>query len=253
MARIISIINEKGGSGKTTTSVNLGAFLAKLGKKVLLLDLDPQANATISLGLSPKKIPLNLYHGLSKEAPLREIIKHTSLFNFDIAPASADLAGSNIELLDKEDREKVLSDILSSTAENYDFVLLDPPPSLGILTINTLVAAKEVIIPIQCEFFALKSLDQLFEIFDLLEKNLGKDFSQIFGLLTMYDRRNILSREIVKKAKETFSGKILETIIPRSVRLAEAPKFGKTIFQYAPESKGARAYEMLAEEIINQT
>ena len=251
MARIISIINEKGGSGKTTTSINLGAFLAKFGKKVLVVDLDSQANATISLGFSPKEIPLNMYHGLSKKTTLKEIIKHTSLFNFDIAPASADLAGSNIELLDKEDREKILSDILSSVSKDYDFILLDPPPSLGILTLNTLVAAKEIIIPIQCEFFALKSLDQLFGIFDLIEKNLNKNYSQIFGLLTMYDKRNILSREIVKEAKETFSGKVLETIVPRSVRLAEAPKFGKTIFQYAPSSKGAKAYERLAEEIIN--
>lgn len=250
MTRVISIINEKGGSGKTTTAVSLGAFLTKNGKKVLLCDLDPQGNATTSLGLDLKHLSLNFYHALSQQVPLKDIIKPTSLFNFDIAPASADLAGSNIELLDKENRENILSNILSPLKEDYDFILLDPPPSLGILTINALVAADEVIVPIQCEFFALKSLDELFEIFNLLKRNLNKEFSQVFGLLTMYDKRNILSREIAKEAEKKFPGKMLETVIPRSIRLAEAPKYGKTILQYAPESKGARAYESLAEEII---
>ncbi|HOK35436.1 MAG TPA: AAA family ATPase [Candidatus Pacearchaeota archaeon] len=251
MARVIAIINEKGGSGKTTTAVSLGAFLAKFGKKVLLCDLDPQANATVSLGLNPKNIPLNIYHSFSKKVPLKDIIKNTSLFNFDIAPASADLAGSNIELLETRDRESVLKELLLPIEKNYDFILLDPPPSLGILTLNALVAGNEVIVPIQCEFFALRSLEDLFEIFDLLETNLKKEFSQIFGLLTMYDKRNVLSREILKKVRETFPGKVFETVIPRSIRLAEAPKYGKTIFQYAPDSKGAKAYERLAEEVIN--
>jgi chromosome partitioning protein len=251
MSRIISIINEKGGSGKTTTAVSLGAFLTKFGKKVLLCDLDPQANATIFLGFNPQKIPLNLYHGLSGEVPLKDVIKNTPLFNFDLAPGSADLAGSNIELLDKENRESILAKILSPLKENYDFILLDPPPSLGILTLNALMAGNAVIVPIQCEFFALKSLDELFEIFELLEKNLNKNFSQVFGLLTMYDKRNVLSREIVKEVRENFQGKVFETIIPRSIRLAEAPKYGKTIFQYAPDSRGAKAYESLAEEVID--
>lgn len=252
MTRIISIINEKGGSGKTTTAVSLGAFLAKFGKKVLLIDVDPQCNATISLGLSPQKLPLSLYHVLSGELPLKEVIKNTPLFNYDIVPATQDLAGSSIELLDKEDKEMLLLKVLSPILKNYDFVLIDPPPSLGILTLNTLLAANEIIIPIQCEFFALKSIEQLFKIFDLLEKNVGKTFNQISGLLTMYDKRNILSKEIAKETRKTFPGKVFETIIPRSIRLAEAPKFGKTIFQYAPESKAAWAYEMLAEEIINE-
>lgn len=251
MARVISIINEKGGSGKTTTSVNLGAFLAKLGKKVLLLDLDPQANATIFLGFSPKKLDLHIYHGLSEEIALKDIVKHTSLFNFDIIPANPDLAGINIELLDKEEREKILYKKLAPLENDYDFILLDPPPSLGMLTLNALVAAKEIIVPIQCEFFALKSLDQLFELLELLETNLKKDFSQIFGLLTMYDKRNILSREIVKETREKFPSHVFETIIPRSVKLAEAPKFGKTIYQYSPASRGAKEYEQLAEELID--
>lgn len=251
MARIIAIINEKGGSGKTTTAVSLGVFLAKFGKKVLLCDLDPQANATISLGLNPKNIPLNIYHTLAGEVPFKDIVKNTSLFNFDIAPASADLAGSNIELLDKKDRENTLKELLLPLEKDYDFILLDPPPSLGILTLNALVASNEVIVPIQCEFFALRSLEDLFEVFELLEKNLKKEFNQIFGLLTMYDKRNILSREIVKKARETFPGKVFDTLIPRSIKLAEAPKYGKTIFQYASDSKGAKAYERLAEEVIS--
>lgn len=251
MARIIAIINEKGGSGKTTTAVSLGVFLAKFGKKVLLCDLDPQANATISLGLNPKNIPLNIYHTLAGEVPFKDIVKNTSLFNFDIAPASADLAGSNIELLDKKDRENTLKELLLPLEKDYDFILLDPPPSLGILTLNALVASNEVIVPIQCEFFALRSLEDLFEVFELLEKNLKKEFNQIFGLLTMYDKRNILSREIVKKVRETFPGKVFDTLIPRSIKLAEAPKYGKTIFQYASDSKGAKAYERLAEEVIS--
>lgn len=251
MAQIIAIINEKGGSGKTTTAVSLGAFLAKFGKRVLLCDLDPQANATMFLGLNPKHLSLNLYHSFSNEIPVKNVIRNTSLFNFDIAPASADLAGSNIELLDKENREGVLKELLLPVTEDYDFILLDPPPSLGILTLNALVAGDTVIVPIQCEFFALKSLEDLFEIFDLLEKNLNKNFNEIFGLLTMYDKRNVLAREIVKEVRENFPGKVFETIIPRSIRLAEAPKYGKTIFQYAPESKGAKAYENLAEEIIS--
>lgn len=250
MPRIISIINEKGGTGKTTTAVSLGAFLTKFGKKVLLVDLDPQCNATISLGFSPKKLSLSLYNALSEEVPLKETIKNTSLFNFDIVPATQDLAGSSVELLNKADREMILAKVLSPLQKEYDFILLDPPPSLGILTINTLLAANEVIIPIQCEFFALKSLEQLFEIFELLEKNVGKNFEKVFGLLTMYDRRNVLSREISKEARNVFPGKVFDATIPRNVKLAEAPKFGKTIFQYAPESKAARAYEMLAEEVI---
>ena len=252
MSRIISIINEKGGSGKTTTAVSLGAFLTKLGKRILLLDLDPQANATVSLGISPKGKNLNIYHSFSKEIPLKDIIKNTPLFNFDIAPSSSDLAGINIELLNREDRENALEKILEPLLDEYDYILLDPPPSLGILTLNTLIAAKEIIVPIQCEFFALKGLEQLFEIFDLLEKNLNKKFDKTFGLLTMHDRRNMLSREVEREAIKTFPGIVFETIIPRSVKLAEAPKFGKTIFQYAPDSKGAKAYERLAEEIINK-
>jgi chromosome partitioning protein len=253
MARIITIINEKGGTGKTTTAVSIGAFLAKFGYKSLIVDLDPQCNATISLGLSPKKLPLSIYHAFSESVQLKDIIKNTSLFNFDIVPTSQDLAGSAVELLDKSDRERQLLNVLSTVADKYDFILLDPPPSLGILTINTLFAASEVIIPIQCEFFALKSLEQLFEIFDLLEKNIGKSFDKIFGLLTMFDRRNVLARDIAKQARETFPGTLFETIIPRSVKLAEAPRYGKTIFQYAPESKAARAYEMLVEEIIKNS
>ena len=250
MARVISIINEKGGSGKTTTSVNLGAFLSKFGNKVLLVDLDPQANATISLGLNPQKIPLNLYHGFSEKISLKDITKKSSLFNFDIIPSSADLAGINVDFASEKDRENILGSKLSEAKEEYDFIIIDPPPSLGILTLNSLMAANELIIPIQCEFFALQSLNQLFEIFELLEKNLNKKFNKISGLLTMYDRRNILSRNIAKEAKEKFISDVFETIVPRSVKLAEAPKFGKTIYQHAPSSKGAIAYEMLAQEII---
>lgn len=250
MSRIISIVNEKGGSGKTTTAVSLGAFLAKFGKKILLCDLDPQANATIALGFSPQKTTLNIYHSLSQEVPLRETIKNTSLFNFDLVPSGADLAGSNIELLEKEDREFFLKKLVLPLKKDYDFIIIDPPPSLGILTLNSILAAEDIIVPIQCEFFSLKALEGLFGIFELIKKNLNKDFDKIFGLLTMYDKRNALSRDVEKEVKRNFKGKVFETIIPRNIKLAESPRYGKTIFQYAPESKGARAYERLAEELI---
>lgn len=250
MSRIISIVNEKGGSGKTTTAVSLGAFLAKFGKKILLCDLDPQANATIALGFTPQKNSLNIYHSFSEEIPLRNIIKNTSLFNFDIAPSNSDLAGSNVELLEKADREMFLKKILSPVEKDYDFILIDPPPSLGILTLNSILAAKEIIVPIQCEFFSLKSLEGLSGIFELIEKNLNKSFEKISGLLTMYDKRNALSRMVEKEVKKSFQGTVFETIIPRNIKLAESPRYGKTIFQYAPDSKGARAYERLAEELI---
>jgi chromosome partitioning protein len=252
MPRTISIVNEKGGTGKTTTAVSLGSYLAKLGKKVLLVDLDPQCNATISLGIAPKTLPLSLYNAFSEEIPLSGALKKTSLFNFDIIPANQDLAGSSVELLERKNRERALEKLLSPLKKDYDFILLDPPPSLGILTINALFASSELIIPVQTEFFALKSLEQLFEIFNLLEKNVGKKFDQIWGLLTMYDKRNVLSRDIAKRTKEVFPGKVFETIIPRSIKLAEAPKAGKTIFQYAPESKAARSYESLAKELLNK-
>lgn len=249
MARIIAIVNGKGGSGKTTTATNLGAYLAKLGKRILLCDIDPQANATISFGFFPKKNPLNLYHALLGGVPIKEIIKKTSLFNLDLVPSGSDLAGANIELLESEEKEESLKKILEDIGL-YDFILLDPPPSLGILTLNTLVAADEVLVPIQCEFFALKSIEELLGVLNLLEENWQKNFKNLLGLLTMYDKRNLLSHQIVKETREKFPGRVLETIIPRTVRLAEAPRFGKTIFQYAPESKAARAYERLAEEII---
>jgi len=252
MARIISIFNEKGGSGKTTTAVSLGSFLSKFGKKVLLVDLDPQSHATISLGFSAQRTPINIYHALLGNVSLEGIIKNTPLFNFDLAPATSDLIGSNIELLNKIGKEQILSKVLKSVTKKYDYILIDPPPSFNILALNSLVAAKEIIIPIQCEFFASESLDQLFKVLDLLKKNLNKAFDQVFGLLTMFDQRNRLSRKIAKEVRSKFPGIVLETVIPRNIKLAEAPKYGKTVFQYAPKSKGAKAYERLAKEIINK-
>ncbi|MDD3735161.1 MAG: AAA family ATPase [Candidatus Pacebacteria bacterium] len=251
MSRIIAIANEKGGSGKTTTAVNLGAFLAKFGKKVLLIDLDPQANATISLGFDPNNLTFSLYNVLSDEVNVEDVIHKTSLFNFDILPSHQDLAGINVEFLQKDKREDVLKNKLFSVKNYYDFILIDSPPSLAILTLNGLVAAQEVIIPIQCEFFSKFALSDILSIFNILKKNLDKNFNLIFGLLTMYDKRNRLSRQIVKEMRDSLPVTILNTIIPRNVKLAEAPQYGKTILQYDPGSKGARAYEMLAEEIIN--
>ena len=251
MPRIIAIANEKGGSGKTTTAVNLGAFLTKFGKKVLLIDLDPQANATISLGINPNNLTLSLYDVLSDEVMAEDAIQNTSLFNFDILPSVQDLAGVNVEFLQRDRREDVLKNKLFSIKNNYDFILVDSPPSLAILTLNGLVAAEEVIIPIQCEFFSKFAISHILSIFKILKENVNKDFQFVLGLLTMYDKRNRLSRQVVKEMRDKLPVVILNTVIPRNVKLAEAPQYGKTIFQYAPDSKGARAYEVLAEEIIN--
>ncbi len=250
MARIIGIVNAKGGVGKTTTANNLGAYLAARGKYVLLVDLDPQANATAGLGLHLADDHLNLYHLLINGDEPEAIIRKSSLFGFDILPSAENLAGATVELVDMEEREFKLKNALNKIRTNYDYILIDSPPSLGLLTVNGLVAAEQVLIPVQCEYYALEGLGQLVKTIDLVRNSLNPQLKILGVLLTMYDKRNKLANQIVAEVKKNFPGHVFDTIIPRAVSLAEAPSFGKTILQFDEGSKAAEAYEQLAEEVI---
>lgn len=250
MARIIAIANQKGGVGKSNVAVNLPVFLSGQGKKVLLVDMDPQANATLSLGINPRTLPLSLYHVLMGQITPSAIIRKSPFFGYDLMPASPDLAGATVELVNLQDREFKLAQVLDKVKEFYDYIIIDSPPSLGILTLNCLVASKEVLIPVQCEYLALEGLEQLLGTISLVKNNLGQDIKVAGALLTMYNRKNRLSREVAKEIRNNFPGYVFDTVIPRSVVLAEAPKFGQTILQYAPESLAAKAYRELAQEMI---
>jgi chromosome partitioning protein len=252
MTQVITIVNAKGGTGKTTTAVNLSAFLAEKGKKVLLVDMDSQANATFCLGINPKILPLSIYNVLvGQVTPYAVLQKRATLPAYDLFPASPDLAAVTVELVNMEDREFKLRQILEDIKKDYDFVIIDCPPSLGLLTINALCAADKLLIPVQCEYLSLEGLEQLLKTIELVKNNLEKNLEIAGVLLTMYDRRSHLSREVAKEIRRKFSGKIFEAVIPRSAALAEAPKFGRTIIEHAPNSKAYFAYRELAEEIIN--
>lgn len=250
MAKIISVVNQKGGTGKTTTATNLAAFLAALGRYVLLVDLDPQANATSGLGFEPEALDKNLYHSLIEELHPETVVRKTNLFGYDLIPSGSDLAGAAIELVNVPEREFKLYNLLHQVRTNYDYILIDCPPSLGLLTINGLTAADEIIVPVQCEYYALEGLGQLLKTVNLIQDNLGRDLRIKGALLTMHDRRNKLSLQVAKEIRLHFPGYVFEAFIPRCIKLAEAPSFGKTIFQYEPGSPGGKAYRQLAEEII---
>ena len=251
MAQIISLVNQKGGVGKSTTAVNLLSYLAAMGKYVLLVDVDPQANATSGVGLNSQKVSLNLYHSLIDGLLPEEVIQRTGLFGYDILPAAPDLAGATIELVGLNNREFKLYQLLRRVRTNYDYIIIDCPPSLGLLTINGLVAADEIIIPVQCEYYALEGLSHLLGTVDLVQENLERQIKIKGALLTMYDRRNKLSRQVRKEMERNFPGYVFEAVIPRCIKLAEAPSFGQSIIQYDPRSRGAKAYRQLAQEIIN--
>lgn len=251
MARIIAIANQKGGVGKSSVSTNLPVFLAALGKRALLVDMDPQANSTLSLGIAPRNLPLSVYHALSGQVSPTAIIRKSSFFGYEIMPASPDLAGATVELVSAENREFRLKQILEKVQESYDFIIIDSPPSLGLLTINALCAANEILIPVQCEYLALEGLEQLLSTVSLVKNNLGHDLKIAGALLTMYNRNSRLSREVAKEVRRNFPGYVFDTVIPRTVLLAEAPRLGRTILQYAPTSTAAQAYRELAQEIIN--
>lgn len=251
MGKIIALINQKGGTGKTTTATNLGAFLAAMGKYVLLVDLDPQANATSGVGLDQNSSDKSLYHSLIMDIAPETLVKKTRQFGYEILPASGDLAGATVELVDMPEREYRLHNLLDRLKHNYDYVLIDSPPSLGLLTINGLVAADELIIPVQSEYYALEGLGNLLKTVNLVKDNIGKDLKIKGALLTMYDKRNRLSRHVAKEIQHHFPGRVFNAIIPRCVKLAEAPAHGLPILQYDSLSNGAKAYRQLAQEIVD--
>ncbi|MBU0545810.1 AAA family ATPase [Patescibacteria group bacterium] len=250
MPSIISVVNQKGGVGKTTTTVNLAAGLAELGKFVLLVDLDPQGNATSGLGLKHQELDKGLYHTLVGQHRLHDVVLNTGHAGLRVAPATPDLAGANVELVNMEGRENKLADVLSEVKHAYDFILIDCPPSLGILTLNGLVAADHILIPVQAEYYALEGLGQLLKTIDLVRENVKPNLNVLGAVLTMFDGRNRLSEEVLHELYKYFPNNIFRSVIPRAVRLAEAPSFGKSIFAYEPHGKGARAYERLVKEVL---
>jgi len=250
MARIITLCNQKGGVGKSTSAQNLSVFLAALGKKVLLVDFDPQANTTSGLGLNPRKIEKSIYHALIGKIPAGDVVKKTGILAVDILPASPALAGATVELVDMRSREYKLKEILEPLRRKYDFMIIDSPPSLGLLTINALTASQKVVIPVQCEYYALEGLADLLRTIQLVNSNLKTRIAILGALLTMYDRKSRLHRAVAKEIRRKFPGYVFEAVIPRNISLAEAPSFGKTILQYDPYSHGAKAYRQLAEEIL---
>ncbi len=252
MARVIAVCNAKGGVGKTTTAVNLSTYLAVLGKKVLLIDFDPQANTSSGLGHPPRLENDSIYHGILGYATIDNLLKQTTIFNHHLIPANQHLAGALVELVNLSEREYYLRKFINRIRHQYDYIFIDLPPSLNLLTVNGLVAADEVLIPIQCEYYSLEGLGQLLEIINLINQNLGQRIKVAGGLLTMYDKREKLSQEVSKNVRRHFPHHIFETEIPRCIALAEAPSFGKPIILHDPNSSGAKAYERLAKEIIGQ-
>jgi chromosome partitioning protein len=251
LSRIIAIANQKGGVGKTTTAINLGACLAAAEKKTLIIDIDPQGNATSGLGIARDDLDVSIYDVMIDERPLGEAVIEAVHFPFlDVLPATRDLVGVEVELVSRPGRESVLRRVLETVQERYEFILIDAPPSLGMLTLNTLTAADAVLIPIQCEFYALEGLSQLLNTVRLVQRNLNPRL-QIEGvLLTMYDQRLNLSRQVAEEAKEYFGTRVYRTAIPRNVRIAEAPSFGKPIILYDILSVGAKSYLSLTKEVI---
>jgi chromosome partitioning protein len=252
MARVIAICNQKGGVGKTTTAVNLGAYLSSLGRRTLLVDFDPQANASSALGHTHSDNESSVYHGILGEVPAEQVVKPTQLFNFHYVPSAPHLAGALIELVNVPEREYFLRKFLNNLRHKYDYILVDLPPSLNLLTVNGLVASDEVLIPVQAEYYSLEGLGQILDTVNLVKENLQHPLRIAGGLITMYDKREHLSREVAKNLRRHFPHKVFETEIPRSVALAEAPSFSKPIILYRPDSPGATAYRLLAEEVIAQ-
>lgn len=251
MGKIISVVNQKGGVGKTTTAVNLGAYLAHLGKHVLLVDIDPQANATSGLGIDHRELEHGVYEALIGEKSIFDVIKYTAQERFRVAPATISLAGAGIDLVNMEEREFRLSKILEEVREEYDYIIIDGPPSLGLLTINSLVAANEVLIPIQSEYYALEGLSQLLNTINLVQANLKPELGIMGAVITMYDKRNKLSDSVMEELYQHFPNRIFRSVVPRNVRLAESPSYGRSILHYDPNSKGGKAYEKLAREVID--
>jgi chromosome partitioning protein len=252
MAHIIAVANQKGGVGKTTTTVNLAAFLAELGKYVLLVDCDPQANASSGLGVDHKELEHGIYECMSGTCTPKQAIRATDHEGLHVLPATDSLAGAAVELVNTPEREHVLYKTLLPIRNDYDYIFIDLPPSLGLLTINGFVASDSVLIPVQAEYYALEGLGQLMSTIDLIKNHIKPQLEIMGAVITMYDSRTRLSKEILEELYRYFPNKIFRSVIPRSVRLAEAPSFGKTIIGYDRGSKAAKAYERLAREVLQR-
>lgn len=250
MAKVFAVANQKGGVGKTTTAINLSASLAKLGAKTLIIDIDPQGNATSGLGLSKKEIKACVYNALIEDAALEEIILPTRWQNLDMVPATIQLAGAEIELVSLVSREEKLKKAIVPILDKYDFIVIDCPPSLGLLTLNAMNAAHGVIITIQCEYYALEGLGQLMNTINLVRKHLNEALIIEGVVLTMYDSRTNLSEQVAEEVRSYFKQYVYKTVIPRNVRLSEAPSYGKHILEYDPRSKGAELHLSLAREVL---
>ena len=249
MGKVISVANQKGGVGKTTTAVNLSALLAKKGKKVLLIDTDPQGNATSGVGVD-KTVSFSVYDVLVDDVEIVNTLQLTEMKNLEVCPSNINVAGAEVQLVSKENREYKLKEKIEKIKNDYDYVIIDCPPSLGLVTLNAFTASDSVLIPIQCEYYALEGLGQLINTINLVKKRLNKELVIEGALLTMYDARTNLSNQVVKEVKNYFDDKVYKTVIPRNVKLSEAPSYGMPIIIYDPKSKGAKCYEKLGKELI---
>lgn len=252
MGRIIAIANQKGGVGKTTTAINLSACLAEKGQKVLAIDMDPQGNMTSGLGLDKDDVDKTIYDMIIGESEIEAVIKKETIENLDILPSNVDLSAVEIELIDVENKEFIVNNSIQKIRDNYDFIIIDCPPSLSLLTINAMTTADSVLVPIQCEYYALEGLSQLIHTINLVKERLNPELEMEGVIFTMYDSRTNLSTQVVENVRSNLTQYIFKTLIPRNIRLAEAPSYGQPITVYDPKSAGAEAYIDLAEELIRK-
>lgn len=252
MGRIIAIANQKGGVGKTTTAINLSACLAEKGKKVLALDMDPQGNMTSGLGVDKEEVETTIYDLIVGEATIEEVLLEDVMENLDIIPTNIELSGAEIELLNVEGKEYIVKNAIKEIGDNYDYVIIDCPPSLSMLTINAMTTANSVLVPIQCEYYALEGLSQLIHTVELVRDRLNSELTIEGVVFTMYDARTNLSLQVVENVKDNLQHNIYKTIIPRNIRLAEAPSYGMPINKYDPKSVGSESYKKLADEVISR-